>query len=165
MEATTTGCQPHLVQGLLQIDDDLAAVGKGQGDHPAHALVVNVGIGRVIQSVTANLYASEHTLSLVHEFKVGHYNRSMLKVKKILVTALALVGCAVTLSACGQKGPLKMPNTPASAGRATLPQSLNPWHSPALREQGAAPSGKPAPDTSATPQHTETPSPAPFLTP
>jgi predicted small lipoprotein YifL len=128
MKATATGRQPHFVQGFLQIDDDLAAVGKGQSDHAANTLVVDVGIGVVVQAIATNLYASEQALGLVHEFKVGHYNRCMLKVPKILVTTLALVGCAVVLSACGQKGPLKLPDTPASAGRATLPQSLNPWH-------------------------------------
>ena len=43
--------QPHFVQGLLQVDDDLAAVGKGQGDHAAHALVVDVHIGLVVHAV------------------------------------------------------------------------------------------------------------------
>ncbi len=128
MKATATGRQPHFVQGFLQIDNDLAKVGEGQGDHAAHALVVDVGVGVVVQAIATGLYASEQALGLVHEFKVGHYNRCMLKVPKILVTTLALVGGAVALSACGQKGPLKLPDTPASAGRATLPQSLNPWH-------------------------------------
>ncbi|OYU28903.1 MAG: hypothetical protein CFE41_02625 [Burkholderiales bacterium PBB2] len=63
----------------------------------------------------------------------------MLKVPWILVRTLALVGCAVALCACGQKGTLKMPNTPASQGRATLPQSLNPWHVPPARAQRPAP--------------------------
>lgn len=40
------------------------------------------------------------------------------------------------LGACGQKGPLVLPGTPESQNRATLPQTLNPWHRPA-----------PAPDT------------------
>jgi predicted small lipoprotein YifL len=64
---------------------------------------------------------------LVQKFKVGHYNRCMLKVLKILVTAHALVGGAAMLTACGQKGPLVLPNTPESAGRATLPQTLKLW--------------------------------------
>ncbi|WP_233252207.1 lipoprotein [Limnohabitans sp. 2KL-17] len=46
---------------------------------------------------------------------------------KILVTAHALVGGAAMLGACGQKGPLFLPNTPESEGRATLPQTLKPW--------------------------------------
>jgi predicted small lipoprotein YifL len=51
----------------------------------------------------------------------------MLKVMKILVTAHALVGGAAMLSACGQKGPLFLPTTPESAGRATLPETLKVW--------------------------------------
>jgi predicted small lipoprotein YifL len=41
----------------------------------------------------------------------------------ILVTALALAGPA-TLSACGQKGPLHIPDTAAARQRATLPQTV-----------------------------------------
>jgi predicted small lipoprotein YifL len=66
---------------------------------------------------------------LVQKFKVGHYNRCMLKVLKMLITAHALVGGAAMLSACGQKGPLVLPSTPESTGRATLPQTLSPWRS------------------------------------
>ncbi len=55
----------------------------------------------------------------------------MLRILKILVTAQALAACAALLSACGQKGPLVLPNAPESVGRATLPQTLNPWHTPA----------------------------------
>ncbi|WP_353246413.1 lipoprotein [Limnohabitans sp.] len=54
----------------------------------------------------------------------------MLKVTKILVTTFVLVGSAAVLSGCGQKGPLRAPDSPASVNRATLPQSLNPWHDP-----------------------------------
>ncbi|WP_295502408.1 lipoprotein [Limnohabitans sp. Rim8] len=50
---------------------------------------------------------------------------------KILVMLHALVGGAAVLSACGQRGPLVLPTTPASAGRATLPQTLNPFSSSA----------------------------------
>ncbi|MGV0961503.1 MAG: LPS translocon maturation chaperone LptM [Limnohabitans sp.] len=64
---------------------------------------------------------------------------------KILVTTLALVGGAVALSACGQKGPLKLPDSPASVGRATLPQSLNPWHTAPQR------TSSPSPASGATP--------------
>ncbi|PIT81443.1 lipoprotein [Limnohabitans sp. 15K] len=65
----------------------------------------------------------------------------MLKVLKILVTAQALVGGAAMLTACGQKGPLFSPTTPESAGRATLPQTLNPWR---VQDGPATPSGTPA---------------------
>ena len=39
------------------------------------------------------------------------------------LAALALVGL---LAACGQRGPLFLPTGEAAAGRATLPQTLNP---------------------------------------
>jgi predicted small lipoprotein YifL len=64
---------------------------------------------------------------LVQEFKVGHYNRCMLKVMKILVTVHALVAGAAMLTACGQKSALVLPGTPESVGRATLPQTLKLW--------------------------------------
>jgi predicted small lipoprotein YifL len=41
----------------------------------------------------------------------------------ILVTGLALAAAGV-LSACGQKGPLTLPDTPAARQRATLPQTV-----------------------------------------
>ncbi len=43
------------------------------------------------------------------------------------------------LAGCGQKGPLVLPQTPDSQGRATLPQTLNPWPKPV-----AAPAARPA---------------------
>jgi predicted small lipoprotein YifL len=50
----------------------------------------------------------------------------MLRTFGILVSVLALAGGAVGLAGCGQKGALFLPTEPAAAGRATLPQSLNP---------------------------------------
>ncbi len=41
----------------------------------------------------------------------------------ILVTA-TLFGLLAGLSGCGQKGPLYLPQTPAAAERATLPQTV-----------------------------------------
>lgn len=38
--------------------------------------------------------------------------------------ALALGPLLLTLAGCGQKGPLYIPQTPAAAQRATLPQTL-----------------------------------------
>ena len=38
------GRHPDLMQWLLQVDDDLAAIGKAQGDHPARPLIVDVRI-------------------------------------------------------------------------------------------------------------------------
>ena len=142
MKPTTTSGQPHLVQGLLQVDHDLAAIRKSERDHAARALIVDVGIGVVIQTVAADFYARQQTFGLVQKFKVGHYNQCMLKLLRILVMAHALVGGAAMLTACGQTGPLFLPDVPASAGRATLPQTLNPWHT-------QAPSGKPTPPMTA----------------
>jgi predicted small lipoprotein YifL len=42
-----------------------------------------------------------------------------------LLVALAFSAVAL-LAACGQKGPLFLPTGEAAAGRATLPQTLNP---------------------------------------
>jgi predicted small lipoprotein YifL len=47
----------------------------------------------------------------------------MLKNTRILVSLLTLVGGAVSLSACGQQGPLYLPEPPA-AKLATLPETL-----------------------------------------
>jgi len=144
MKTAAASSQPHFVQGLLQVDDDLTVVWKGQRDHATRALIVDIGIGVVIQAIAADLYAREQAFSLVQKFKVGHYNRCMLKVIRILITAHALVGGAAMLTACGQKGALVLPSTPESVGRATLPQTLKLWPaSPA-----ASPSQAPAASTS-----------------
>ncbi len=127
MKATAACRQPDLMQGLLQVDHNLAAVGEGQRDHAAYPLVVDVRVGDIVQTIAADLNASKKAFSVVQKFEVGHYNRCMLKLIKILVMALALVGGAAMLTACGQKGALFMPNAPESQDRATLPQSLNPW--------------------------------------
>lgn len=50
----------------------------------------------------------------------------MLKAFQILVRHSALTVCVAALSACGQRGPLYLPDGPASAQRATLPQTLTP---------------------------------------
>lgn len=59
----------------------------------------------------------------------------------ILVTALALALSVAGLSGCGQKGKLYLPTDPASAGRATLPQTLMPGkaRAPASAASTAAP--------------------------
>ncbi|MDO5691675.1 MAG: lipoprotein [Pseudomonadota bacterium] len=43
--------------------------------------------------------------------------------RSILVSTLPLL-LAATLGGCGQKGPLYIPDTPAAAQRATLPQTV-----------------------------------------
>ena len=62
--------------------------------------------------------------------------------------ALAILAAAA-LSACGQKGPLFIPSTPAAAQRATLPQTVWGGHSappaaPATPASGAASAAVPA---------------------
>ena len=62
------------MQRLLQVDDDLAAVGKGQRDHAAGTLVVDVGVALVVDAVTRQLHGVQELFSVVQEFKIGHYN-------------------------------------------------------------------------------------------
>ncbi len=45
------------------------------------------------------------------------------------------------LVGCGHKGALTLPTTPESQGRATLPQTLNPWRKPVPNTPSAAPAG------------------------
>lgn len=70
--ATGARGHPHLVQRLLQIDHDLAAVGERQGNHTAGALGIDISICGVIDQVTAALDAQQQFLGVVHEFDVGH---------------------------------------------------------------------------------------------
>ncbi|WP_416546630.1 lipoprotein [Limnohabitans sp. DCL3] len=80
----------------------------------------------------------------------------MLKILQILVMAHALVGGAAMLSACGQKGPLVLPSTPDSAGRATLPETLSPWRG---RFAPKANTNAPVPTPPVAPSATSTSSP------
>lgn len=76
----------------------------------------------------------------------------MLKVSQILVSAILLP----LLSACGQKGDLYLPTSPAAQNRATLPQTLSPGGTPT----------SPAPAASQpTPGGTGTGTAAPVRTP
>jgi predicted small lipoprotein YifL len=50
----------------------------------------------------------------------------MLNVRQILVSATSLALIGVALTACGQRGPLYLPTTPAAKARATLPELLAP---------------------------------------
>jgi predicted small lipoprotein YifL len=43
-----------------------------------------------------------------------------------MLKVAAILGLALVLSGCGQKGPLYLPTGEAAAARATLPQALNP---------------------------------------
>ena len=67
----------------------------------------------------------------------------MLLIPQILVLTLALGASAVALAACGQQGPLYLPET-GGAHRATLPESLLPaLGTPHAPLQPAAPASAP----------------------
>jgi hypothetical protein len=116
MKTTGLGRQPDFLQGFLQVDDDLAAVREGQGDHGAHTLVVNIGVAFVIHPVTVRLQGFEQGFGLIQIFEVGHYNFTMLNAKRILVSAVIILGGVLQLSACGQTGSLYLPTPPAATG-------------------------------------------------
>jgi predicted small lipoprotein YifL len=119
------------MQRFLQVDDDLAAVGKHQGNHAPGALVVNVGLGAVIDVITCGLDRFERTFGQVLEFCVGHYNFTMLNTLQILVRTIVLAVGAASLAGCGQTGDLYLPTDAAAANRASLPQTLLPAKTPA----------------------------------
>ena len=73
---------------------------------------------------------------------------SALRIRSILVSARpwALAVAAVTLlSACGQRGPLYLPQTPAAAHRATLPQTVWGGRATPPATASSAPASAPAP--------------------
>ncbi|MBJ2159461.1 lipoprotein-attachment site-containing protein [Variovorax sp. 770b2] len=77
----------------------------------------------------------------------------MLNVRQILVTArgrtvlmVCIAAAAAGLAACGQRGALYLPNDPAAAQRATLPQLITPGGSGASSNEAAP---KPAAASSA----------------
>lgn len=125
MESAAPGRQPDFMQGLLQVDDDLATVGKQQGDHAPGALVVNIRQSFIVDAVTTGFYGLEHLLGAIHEFCVSHYNFTMLSFPQILVRALTFTASTVVLHGCGQQGPLYLPDT-GGVHRATLPETLLP---------------------------------------
>ena len=47
-------------------------------------------------------------------------------ISQIVCKVIVLASGAAVLAACGQKGPLYLPQEPAAANRATLPQTLDP---------------------------------------
>ena len=121
--AARFGGHPDFVQRLLLVNDDLAAVGKGQCDHATGALIVYIGIGMdvVVDAVAAFFDGQQQLFGTGHVFEVGH-NLSMLKAFQILVRPMVLAACAACLWGCGQRGSLYLPENPASAHRATLPE-------------------------------------------
>ncbi|HEX2546414.1 MAG TPA: lipoprotein [Ramlibacter sp.] len=75
----------------------------------------------------------------------------MFGVAQILVSPFARRACAAAalalLAACGQKGPLFLPTGEAAAGRATLPETLQP--APSTSVVPAAAASRPATGTAA----------------
>lgn len=124
VKAAGAGRHPKLLQGFLQIDDDLATVGERQGDHSANALVVDVGIGAVVDAVAGPLQCAQGGFCVVQVFVVGHYNAIMINKQRILGAAqgmsrplliAAMFTTGLLVSACGQKGPLYLPPPEAKA--------------------------------------------------
>ena len=75
----------------------------------------------------------------------------MYKFGQILVSTFVLGASAVSLSACGQQGPLYLPSEPAAARRATLPETLRPFKATkTTAETEASPAKQPI--TPTTPQ-------------
>ena len=72
------------MQRFLQVDDDLAAVGKADADHAARALAVQVGIGGVVDAVAACSTANRSCSGTIQGIQVGHYNLRMLRARQIL---------------------------------------------------------------------------------
>ena len=95
----------------MQIHDDLAGVGKGQRDHGADTLVVDIGVGLVIEPVAARLNSLKKSLGLVEKLRIGHYNLWMFHRLQILISWIALGVVVAALGGCGQKGALYLPST------------------------------------------------------
>ena len=55
--AARFGRHPNFVQRFLQIHNDLRAVAERDGDHAAHTLVVEVGIGFIVDAIASGLDA------------------------------------------------------------------------------------------------------------
>jgi predicted small lipoprotein YifL len=134
VEAAGASGQPDFLQRLLKIHDDLAAIGKGEGDHATHALVVNIGVGGIVDAITSAFYCLQSGLGVVQVFVVGHYNAIMMRTHKILgtlrksahgVVLLTALGVGLALAGCGQKGPLYLPATPAVKSKPAQPVMEN----------------------------------------
>jgi predicted small lipoprotein YifL len=74
----------------------------------------------------------------------------MLNVEQIVGSARAIalvmaMGGAALAAGCGQKGPLYLPSGEAAAGRASLPQSLNPVPAASAPTETGTGTANPAP--------------------
>src|SRR3954464_12584054 len=64
--------EPHFLQRLLQVDDDLAAVLEAQCDHSTGPLVVDVRVALLVDAVAASLDAGQQGFGAVEVLEVGH---------------------------------------------------------------------------------------------
>jgi predicted small lipoprotein YifL len=130
VEATGSSGHPQLLQGFLKVHNDLAAIGKAEGDHAAHPLVVDIGIGGIVDAVAGSLHSIQGGFSVIQVFVVGHYNAIMINTLGILgalrlhIRALAvasLVGAGLLMVGCGQKGPLYLPTHTGAQAKPAKP--------------------------------------------
>jgi len=89
-----------------------------------NALVVQVCIGFIVDAVAIFFHRLEQGLSAVQEFRVGHYNFTMLKANQILVSVIALGAAVLNLAGCGQTGSLYLPERSAPKPASTAPTPL-----------------------------------------
>jgi predicted small lipoprotein YifL len=66
---------------------------------------------------------------------------------RFILFSLLTLSASMVLSGCGQPGPLYLPHTPASAGRATLPQIVFGQKASPEQAPASAPQPSAAPDT------------------
>lgn len=106
---------PKFLQWLLQVHDNLTAVGESERDHATHPLIVDVGICGIVDAVAGTLQGAQSSFSVIQVFVVGHYNAKMINTHRILgalcgsqrlLVAAALMGAGLLVTGCGQKGPL-----------------------------------------------------------
>jgi predicted small lipoprotein YifL len=142
MKATRLRGQPYFMERLLQVDHDLAAVGKCHRDHAADTLIVDIDLRCVVDGIASSLDAPQQQFGTVQKLQVSHYNFPMPRVPRILVIPLVLV--ASFQVGCGQKGSLFLPAESSAVPRATLleslrPSMITPSPSPVPAPRGSAP--------------------------
>ena len=130
MKSTGAGSHPQLLQGFLKVHNDLAAVGKGERDHAAHPLVIDIGFGRIVDAVTTAFHGAQGGFGVVQVFVVGHYNAMMINTFGILgalrlptrtLVVAALMAAGLMVVGCGQKGPLYLPTNTGTHAKQVKP--------------------------------------------
>ena len=113
VETSGLGGHPDFPQGLLLVDNNLAAVREGYGYHAAYPLVVQIRIGFVVDAVTDGFHRVKQRFGSVHVFRISHYVQFFtMLIKQILVSAIIFGACISTLMGCGQTGALYLPALP-----------------------------------------------------